>query len=46
MMDFTVDKVTVFTAANFLNEVTAKYNFLGIYEILNITDSANLDCLV
>ena len=44
LTEFTVKEVTVFRVATFLNEGLAKYNFLGIYEIFNITNNANLDC--
>ena len=45
MREFTVTEVTVFRLATFLYEaLSAKYNFLGIYEIFSITNSANLDC--
>ena len=44
LTEFTVKEVTVFRVATFLNEALAKYNFLGIYEIFNITNNANLDC--
>ena len=36
MTEFTGKEVTVFRVSTFLNEVSAKFNFLGIYEILNI----------
>ena len=42
MTEFTVKEVTVLRVATFLNE--ALCNFLGIYEIFNITHSARLDC--
>ena len=40
MTEFTVKEVTVFRVVTFLNDVTPKYNFLGICEIFNITNSA------
>ena len=44
LTELTVKEVTVFRAANSLNKALVKYNFLGIYKIFNITNSANLDC--
>ena len=46
MTEFTGKEVTVFRVSTFLNEVSAKFNFLGIYEILIITNSANLNCQI
>ena len=56
MIEFTVKELAVFRAATFLNDAlhqisplfwtmrSTKYNFLGIYEIFNITKSQYLDC--
>ena len=37
MTEFTVKGVTVFRVATFWMKRSSKYNFLGIYEIFNIT---------
>ena len=44
MTESTVKEVTVFRVGTFLRKCPGKYNFLGIYEIFNITNKANLDC--
>ena len=43
MKEFTVKGVKVFRVNTFLNKAIHQYNFLGIYEIFNITNSTNLD---
>ena len=44
MTEFAVTEVTVCKVISFLNEALRQIDFLGIYEMLNITDSSNLDC--
>ena len=44
MMEFTVKEVTVFRVATIFNKALYQYDFLGIYEVFNITNNANLVC--
>ena len=44
MTDFTVKVVTAFRVATFLNKLTVKCKFLGIYETFNKFNIPNLDC--
>ena len=39
MTEFTVMELTLCRVATFLNNCTAKYNFLRIYEIFNKTNN-------
>ena len=43
-MEFIVTEITVCGDALFLKETLHQIDFLVIYEILNITNSSNLDC--
>ena len=44
MTEFNVKEVTIIRVATFWAKYNTKYNFFRIYEILHITNSANLDC--
>ena len=46
MTEFTVKEVKVFIVLTFWTKRFAKYVFLEIYKIFNISNSINVDCQI